>query len=129
MTRRLLKAALVATAVLAAAPAGAGGSFGVTITAENGEERRAISRFLKFYAAGSAAAQVIQNGSGNAAAIAQSGRGNRTVVSQQGNDHSATVNQRGRGNRLGVFQFGDGTDVNVTQSGRRGATLVFTGGW
>lgn len=129
MTVRFLKAALVATAVLAAAPTEAGGSFGVTITAENREERRAISRFLKFYAAGTAAARVIQKGSGNGAAIAQSGKGNRTVVSQRGNDHTATVNQRGRGNRLGVFQFGEGTDVNVTQSGKKGATLVFTGGW
>lgn len=125
----LVKSALVAAALLAAFPAEAGGSFGVTITAQNGEERRAISRFLRIYAAGSAAAEVIQKGEGNAAAIAQTGRGNRAVVSQQGKDHSATVTQSGRGNRLGVFQFGQGTAVDVSQSGRRGATLVFTGGW
>lgn len=129
MTRNFLKAVCVASALCAAVPANAGGSFGVTITAENREERRAISRFLRFYSASSAAAEVIQNGSGNAAAISQSGRGNRTVVSQQGNGHSATVGQSGRGNRLGVFQFGQGTDVNVTQSGRQGATLIFMGGW
>ena len=124
-----VKSALVAVAVFAAVPAEAGGSFGVTITAQNGQERRAISRFLQVYAAGSAAAEVIQRGEGNAAAIAQTGRGNRTVVSQQGSGHSATVTQSGRGNRLGVFQFGTGTAVDVTQSGRRGATLVFSGGW
>ena len=129
MTGKFLKAALLATALLAAAPVQAGGSFGVTITADSKEERRAISKFLKFYAAGSAAAQVIQNGSGNAAAIAQSGKGNRTVVSQQGNGHTAAVTQRGRGNRLGVFQFGEATDVAVTQTGKKGATLIFTGGW
>lgn len=124
-----LQSGLVAVALLAAMPAEAGGSFGVTITARNGEERRAISRFLRIYAAGSAAAEVIQKGDGNAAAIAQTGRGNRAVVSQQGNGHSATVIQSGRGHRLGVFQFGDGTAVDVTQAGRRDATLVFTGGW
>ena len=129
MTRRFMNAALVAVALLGAVPAEAGGSFGVTITAQNGEERRAIKRFLRFYSAGSAAAQVIQKGSGNAAAVAQSGRGNRTVVSQRGNNHSASVNQRGRGNRLGVFQFGEGTNANVTQTGRKGATLIFLGGW
>lgn len=129
MFGKFLKVGLVAGALLAAVPANAGGSFGVTITASNGEERRAISRFLKFYSASTAAAEVIQNGSGNAVGIGQSGRGNRTVVSQQGHGHSATVKQRGRGNRLGVFQFGQGTDVNVTQTGKRNATLVFTGGW
>lgn len=129
MTLNFVKAVLVASAMLAAVPATAGGSFGVTITAQSGEERRAISRFLKVYAAGSAAAQVIQRGSGNAASVAQSGRGNRTVVSQRGTNHTAAVTQRGRGNRLGVFQFGEGTDVNVTQAGRKGATLVFIGGW
>ncbi|MCB1329254.1 MAG: hypothetical protein KDK28_07330 [Maritimibacter sp.] len=124
-----LKSGLVALTLVAAAPAAAGGSFGVTITAQNGQERRAISRFLRIYAASSAAAEVIQKGEGNAAAIAQTGRGNRAVVSQQGDGHSATVTQSGRGNRLGVFQFGQGTAVDVDQSGRRGATLVFTGGW
>lgn len=129
MTRKLLSAALVAVALLGAAPVEAGGTFGVTITAQNAEERRAINRFLKFYAAGTAAVEVIQNGSGNAAAVAQRGRGNRTVVAQHGRDHSASVRQRGRGNRLGVFQFGEGTNVNVTQAGRRGSTLIFMGGW
>ncbi len=129
MTRRFLTAALVAVALLGAVPVEAGGSFEVTITAEGKQERRAISRFLRFYAAGTAAAQIKQNGTGNAAAIAQSGRGNRTVVSQQGDDHSAAVSQRGRGNRLGVFQFGEGTDLAVTQTGRKGATLIFLGGW
>lgn len=124
-----VKSGLVAVALLAAVPAEAGGSFGVTITAQNGQERRAISRFLRIYAASSAAAEVIQKGEGNAAAIAQTGRGNRAVVSQQGDGHSATVHQSGRGNRLGVFQFGEGTVADVAQSGRRGATLVFTGGW
>ncbi len=125
----LLKSGLVALALAAALPAEAGGSFGVTITAQNAEERRAISRFLQFYAASSAAAEVVQKGEGNVAGILQTGRGNRAVVSQQGNGHSATVTQSGRGNRLGVFQFGAGTAVDVTQSGRRDATLVFTGGW
>ena len=129
MFKGILKSGLVAAAFLAAVPAEAGGSFGVTITARNGEERRAISQFLRFYAAGSAAAQVIQKGEGNAAAVAQTGRGNRAVVAQQGDGHSATVTQTGRGNRLGVFQFGEGTSVDVAQSGRRGAALVFTGGW
>ena len=129
MTRKLLSAALVAVALVGAAPVEAGGSFGVTITASGGEERRAINRFLRFYAAGSAAVEVIQNGSGNAAAVSQRGRGNRTVVSQQGDNHAASVNQRGRGNRLGVFQFGEGTNVNVIQTGRRGSTLMFVGGW
>ncbi len=129
MTRRFLSAALVAVALLGAAPVEAGGSFGITITAKSPEERRAINRFLKFYSAGSTAVEVIQKGSGNAAAVSQRGRGNRTVVSQHGNDHSASVRQRGRGNRLGVFQFGEGTNVNVSQAGRRGSTLIFMGGW
>jgi len=129
MLRKALSAALVATALLSAAPVEAGGSLSVTITAQNREERRAISRFLQIYSAGTAAVEVIQNGSGNGAAVRQGGRGNRTVVSQQGRDHSASVSQRGRGNRLGVFQFGQGTNVTAAQSGRRGATLVFIGGW
>lgn len=129
MKRELLNAGLVALALVSATPVDAGGTFGVTITATNGEERRAISRFLRFYTAGSAAVEVIQNGKGNAAAVAQTGKGNRTVVSQQGNRHAATVEQSGRGNRLGVFQFGEATDVSVAQSGRKGATLIFLGGW
>lgn len=133
MTKTFMRAALLSCAmlgpVLNSVPAEAGGSFGVTITAENREERRAISRFLRLYAAGSAAAEVIQNGRGNAAAIAQSGRGHRAVVSQQGDNHTAAVSQQGRGHRLGVFQFGQGTDVEVAQTGRNGAVLIFMGGW
>ncbi len=129
MTRKLLSAGLVALALMSATPVEAGGSFGVTITANGGEERRAISRFLRAYAGTTAAAQVKQRGRGNTAAIAQSGRGNRAVVSQRGDGHSATVRQRGRGNRLGLFQFGEATDVAVSQTGRRGTTLMFVGGW
>lgn len=124
-----VKAVLVAGALLAALPATAGGSFGVTITARNGEERRAISRFLQAYSTGTAAAEVIQKGRGNAAGIVQTGRGNRAVVSQRGSGHSASVTQSGRGNRIGVFQFGQGTAVDVTQSGRGGVSLIFMGGW
>ena len=39
-----VRAVLVAGALVAAVPATAGGSFGVTVTAQNGAERRAISR-------------------------------------------------------------------------------------
>lgn len=124
-----VRAVLVAGALVAAVPATAGGSFGVTVTAQTGAERRAISRFLRAYSTGTAAAEVIQKGERNAAGIVQSGRDNRAVVSQQGSGHTAAVTQVGRGNRLGVFQFGKGTAVDVTQTGRQGATLVFLGGW
>jgi len=129
MVRRILSAALIGMALLGTAPAMAGGSIGVTVSASNADGRRAISRFLQVYTAGNAAVEVIQKGSGNAAAVSQTGRGNRAVVSQRGADHRATVYQRGRGNRLGVFQFGEATDANVTQTGRRGASLIFMGGW
>lgn len=133
MTRNILTSALIAATLLAPVarplPALAGGSFGVTITAETPEGRHAISRFLKLYAAGTSGATVKQAGVGNAASVAQSGKGNTAVVSQQGDGHAATVTQRGRGHRLGVFQFGKGTEVDVAQSGKKGASLVFFGGW
>ena len=129
MTRKTITALLIGLSLALPVPAVAGGSFGVTITAESREGRQAINRFLRLYAAGSAAAEVVQKGKGNAAAISQSGRGNRTVVSQQGDDHAASVVQTGRRNRLGVFQFGEGTSVDVTQRGKKGAALVFIGGW
>ncbi len=129
MIRKTLSAALVATMLLGAAPVEAGGSFSLTITAENSRERDAISQFLQFYAASAAAVEVLQNGSGNAAAVAQHGWDNRTLVSQQGHGHNAHVTQNGHGHRLGVFQFGEGTNVNFSQNGRDGAALVFAGGW
>lgn len=131
MTKAHLKAVFLAAALLAplSQTAQAGGSFGVTISAEGGRERAAISRFLRYYSAGQAAAEVIQRGQGNAASVAQSGDDHRAVVSQRGSGHSAHVTQRGRGHRLGVFQFGQGTRADVAQTGQNGAALVFLGGW
>lgn len=130
MKRTFLTSTLLALALIGAvpaAPAAAGGSIGLTLSASDGEARRALNRFLRFYGGGSA--EVVQRGSDNAAAIEQTGTGNRAVVSQRGDGHVGTVNQSGRGNRLGLFQFGRASDVAVTQDGRRESTLVFVRGW
>ncbi len=129
MLRKAICTALAATILLGAQPAEAGGSVSVTIEASNGRERETISQFLQFAAVGSAAVEVLQRGSGNAAAVGQRGWDNRALVSQQGQGHNAHVNQNGNGHRLGVFQFGEGTNVNMSQNGRDGAALVFAAGW
>ena len=128
MAANILKPALIGLALSFAAPAMAGGTVQVTVTASGPEARALLGGLLVLKAAGKSA-RVVQTGKANAAAVAQSGKGNRALVRQSGSGHSVTVAQSGRGNRLGVFQFGKGTSADIDQSGRGKTGLVVIGGW
>lgn len=69
-------------------------------------------------------AHAVQNGSGNAAGIAQGGSNNRGVIVQQGCNNNSTVVQGGSNLNAGVFQFSCGGDAHVTQAGSNQATVV-----
>lgn len=74
-------------------------------------------------------AKVDQRGSGNAAAVSQSGSDNWAGVFQRGKGHSATVSQSGRNNAFGVFQFGKNTSASAAQTGDGNVGFLFQGGW
>ena len=74
-------------------------------------------------------ARVDQKGSGNGAAIGQSGQGNVAEVFQRGRGHSATISQTGNHNAFGIFQFGRNTSSTARQTGNDNVGLVLQGGW
>lgn len=128
MAANILKVAMLALMLTAAAPAEAGGTLQVSVTAEGPEGRALLNRFLRL-PVGGGSARVVQAGRGNTAAVTQTGKGNRAVVRQSGKAHEASISQSGRGNRLGLYQFGKATKADVTQAGRRSSQIVFLGGW
>ena len=74
-------------------------------------------------------AQVNQNGSNNAAGIAQYGSGDAAAVFQNGSGNSGQIVQRGNNDAFALFQFGK-NNGNVTQQNRNGEVgIVLQGGW
>jgi hypothetical protein len=74
-------------------------------------------------------ARVDQKGSGNSAAVSQSGHWNWATIFQRGRGHSATVAQTGNNNAFGVFQFGRNTSMDAAQTGNGQAGLMLQYGW
>lgn len=117
--------------VITTLPAVAGGSLGLTVTAGNADEARAIRAGLALYQiarGGEGGAVVHQDGSFNGAAIAQvAGAGSTGIIHQDGHGHAATLDQQGAGQTHGIFQFGRGATARVTQTrnGQAGLTFQF----
>ena len=131
--KTLTTAAVVALSVGAALPAAAGGSFGFTLNASNGQEANAIRAGLALYQIHQgveSGAFVHQDGSLNGAAIRQvAGGGSVGVIHQDGNGHTATLDQQGHGQAHGIFQFGNGANANVVQTNNGQAGLTFQFGF
>ncbi|HZA01656.1 MAG TPA: curlin [Hyphomicrobiaceae bacterium] len=120
-----------ATAIDAPTPAAAAGSVSVSI-APKGESANAIRDGLFLFSWAQQlrnSARVDQKGSGNAAAVSQSGHWNWAAIFQRGRGHSATVAQNGNSNAFGVFQFGRNTSIDAAQTGNGQAGLVLQYGW
>ena len=120
------------TAVAAPAPALAGGRVSFTVTPQ-GDDARLISEGLRVYSWARDQrrnrAKVDQRGTGNGAAIGQSGSGNSAGIYQRGSGHSASISQTGNNNAFGIFQFGRNTRAEAVQSGNGQSGFVFIGGW
>lgn len=117
-------------AIHAATPADAG-SVSLTITPK-GDSATAISQGLRIYSWAKgieSRARVSQRGTGNAAAIGQSGSSNWAGIFQRGSGHTGTISQTGDNNAYGIFQFGRNTSSNVTQTGSGKVGFTFLGGW
>lgn len=113
-----------------AAPADAGG-IAVTVT-PTGDSAKVIRQGLKIYSWTrhlDSRARVDQRGSGNAAAIGQSGSGNWAGVFQRGSGHTGTISQAGNSNAYGLFQFGRNTSAAASQTGNGKVGFTFLGGW
>jgi Curlin associated repeat len=136
MIRRNLAAGLLAftlgvAAIDAPTPAAAAGSVSVTI-APKGESANAVRDGLFLYSWAQQMRNYVridQKGSGNGAAVSQSGQWNWATIFQRGRGHSATVAQNGNNNALGVFQFGRNTSIDAAQTGNGQAGLVLQYGW
>jgi hypothetical protein len=136
MIRAKLAAGLLAFTVGAAAidaptPTAAAGSVSVTL-APKGESANAIRDGLFLFSWAQRlrnSARVDQKGSGNSAAVSQSGYGNWATIFQRGRGHSATVAQNGNNNAFGVFQFGRNTSMDAAQTGNGQAGVVLQYGW
>jgi Curlin associated repeat len=136
MIRAKLAAGLLAFTVGAAAidastPAAAAGRVSVTL-APKGESANAIRDGLFLFSWAQRlrnSARVDQKGSGNSAAVSQSGHGNWATIFQRGRGHSATVAQNGNNNAFGVFQFGRNTSMDAAQNGNGQAGVVLQYGW
>ena len=107
------------------------GSASITITPK-GESARVLQEGLHWYSIFQNTrnrARVDQKGTGNGAAVSQSGRNNWAGIFQRGKGHAATVTQNGNDNALGVVQFGKKTNMTASQSGNGNVGLVLQGGW
>jgi hypothetical protein len=127
----LLAFAIGATTIDAATPAAAAGSVSVTL-APQGESANAVRDGLFLFSWAQQLrnyARVDQRGSGNAAAVSQSGNWNWARIFQRGRGHSASVTQNGNHNAFGVFQFGRNTSLDAAQTGHGQAGLVLQYGW
>lgn len=125
------KATLAAAMLAMAAPAYAGGSISVSVQPRNADEAHAMRTGMLIYTIVNDArggGLIRQNGSGNAAGLAQYGSGNLGIVHQEGSGHTGTLTQNGDGNAHALFQFGNNTSGHVAQNGGdTGATFQF--GW
>ncbi|KKB09910.1 hypothetical protein [Devosia chinhatensis] len=115
---------------LSTLPAMAGGQISFGFTPANPDQARTLSTGLQIYSLVrgiSSGAYAEQNGSGNAAGIAQQGRNNRGIIIQDGNGHTGIIEQNGNNNSCGLFQFGTRTNAQCLQSGNglSGITTVF----
>jgi major curlin subunit len=122
---------MAAFSTFAAAPAEARNGFRFVVTPK-GEDARVVRDGLRLYSIARDLrnrAKVDQRGTGNGAAISQSGSGNWSGIFQRGSGHSATVSQNGNNNALGVFQFGRNQNTSAVQQGDGNVGLVFEGGW
>jgi Curlin associated repeat len=136
MIRANLAACLLAFTVGAAAidapiRAAAAGSVSVTVTPK-GESAHALRDGLFLFSWAQQLrnyARVDQKGSGNGAAVSQTGYWNWATIFQRGRGHSATVAQTGNNNAVGVFQFGRNTSMDATQTGNGQAGLMLQYGW
>jgi hypothetical protein len=136
MIRATLAAGLLAFTVGAAAidaptPAAAAGTVRVTVTPK-GESASAVRDGLFLFSWAQRlrnSARVDQKGSGNSAAVSQSGHGNWATIVQRGRGHSAAVAQTGNNNAFGVFQFGRNTSMDAAQTGNGQAGLMLQYGW
>jgi Curlin associated repeat len=112
-------------------PAAAAGSVSVTI-APKGESANAVREGLFLFSWAQQMrnyARIDQKGSGNGAAVSQSGQWNWATIFQRGRGHSAAVAQNGNNNAFGVFQFGRNTSMNAAQTGNGQAGVVLQYGW
>ncbi len=116
-----------------AAPAFAGGMFGLNVAPRTAEDAALMDFGLRAYGLykglKGGGARIDQRGHGNSAGIAQDGSGTIGIIDQRGDGHSATLDQSGDGNSYGIFQFGRGSAADIVQRGhgRTGATVTF--GW
>lgn len=118
-------------ALTAPVPASAGGGISLTLTPK-GKEAKALRKSLKLYSAARGfanSARVDQLGTGNGAAVRQSGKGNVAGVFQLGSNHNATVSQNGNNNGIGVLQFGKNSSTNQVQNGNGKLRFVIQGNW
>ena len=74
-------------------------------------------------------ARVQQNGSNNAAGVAQNGQGNGALLVQDGSGHTGTITQNGNGNGCALIQFGKNTNGSCNQNGDGQFGLILQGGW
>jgi hypothetical protein len=133
-TLKTVMASLVAVTVASTAltaPAAAGGSISFTVKPKNAKEEQAMKLGLGIYAIVNAVngGKITQNGTNNAAGLAQLGSGNFGVVHQEGSGHNGTLAQNGNGNAYGLFQFGKDTDNHVVQNGNGETGATFSFGW
>ena len=109
----------------------AAGTVSVTVTPK-GESASALRDGLFLFSWAQRlrnSARVDQKGSGNSAAVSQSGHWNWATIFQRGRGHSATVAQTGNNNAFGVFQFGRNTSMDAAQTGNGQAGLMLQYGW
>jgi Curlin associated repeat len=129
-----LSAVMLAMAVFStftAAPAEARNGFRFVVTPK-GEDARVVRDGLRLYSIARDLrnrAKVDQRGTGNGAAVSQSGSGNWSGIFQRGSGHSASVSQNGNNNAFGIFQFGRNQNTSAVQQGDGNVGLVFEGGW
>ena len=119
-------------ALTGTAEAGSRGSISISIAPTNAEEDRLMRAGLGIYSlvqGARSASHIRQNGTGNAAGLAQHGRNNGAVIHQEGRSHNGTVQQNGNNNSYGLFQFGRGTNGHVVQNGNGGTGATFQFGW
>ena len=127
----LLAFTLGAAAINAPSPAAAAGSVSVTV-APKGESANAVRDGLFLFSWAQHMrnyARINQKGSGNGAAVSQTGHWNWATVFQRGRGHSATVAQNGNNNAFGVFQFGRNTSMDAAQTGNGQTGVALQYGW
>jgi hypothetical protein len=132
-TLKTLYAALLAATIGSAAlvaPAEAG-SISLNLDPKNAKQEKALKAGLTIYAIVNAVENrsIKQNGTNNAAGLAQFGSGNLGIIHQDGDGHTGTLTQNGNNNACGLFQFGKGTSADVVQTGDDGTCATVTFGW